>query len=171
MVPLAESISKRYPELRTITGGVDLVSRETLTVVFCASAGVESPVRIAAPPRGKHEVAAVEATLERNRLRENPLESGGVRLFPVGTIFIVLVDALRCQGLSKSRPVDRVTTRMPEQGIQTPSPDSVGDLRNLSFGTSNARPIVPATLVQNRSSLLHGQSLCFVEKNRNWIAF
>src|ERR1700730_2379466 len=106
MVPLAASISNRYPELRITTGGAEAASQDGSSFVFwAASAGVESPVRIAAPPRGKHEVAAVEATPERNRLRENPLESDGVRRFPVGTIFIVLVDAPRCQGQSKSRLV------------------------------------------------------------------
>jgi hypothetical protein len=60
-----------------ISGVGVLASRETRTLVFCAaSAGVESPVKIAAPLRGMHEVAAVEATPERNRRRDNPSESG-----------------------------------------------------------------------------------------------
>jgi hypothetical protein len=67
-----------------ITGGAETASRDTLTVVFwAANAGVELHVRIAAPLRGKHEVIAVEATSERNRLRENPLESGTVCPFPL----------------------------------------------------------------------------------------
>lgn len=89
------------------TGGADTASRDTLMVVFwAASAGVAPPVRFAAPLRGRHEVAAVEATPERNRLRENPLESGGVRIFPAGTIFSLRVDAPGCQRQSKSTPVD-----------------------------------------------------------------
>jgi hypothetical protein len=79
-----------------ITGGGETASRDTLTLVFwAASAGVESPARIAAPLRGKHVVAAVEATPERNRLRENPLESGTVRPFPDCKLSIVVVDATR----------------------------------------------------------------------------
>jgi hypothetical protein len=98
MVPLTESISNRYPELTMITGGAETASRDTLTLVFwAASAGVELHVRIAAPLGGKHEVAAVEATPERNRLRENPLESGTVCPFPICKLSILLVDAPRCQ--------------------------------------------------------------------------
>lgn len=108
MVPLAESISNRYPELTMTTGAADTASRDRLMVVFwAASAGVESPVRIAAPVSGKHEVAAVEATPERNRLRENPLEGGTVCLFPVGTIFKFCSwtrHAVKCA--VKTRPVN-----------------------------------------------------------------
>jgi hypothetical protein len=76
MLPRTESISNRYPGLTMITGAGEAASWETLTLVFwAATADVESPARIAAPLRGKHEVAAVEATPERNRLREIPLES------------------------------------------------------------------------------------------------
>jgi hypothetical protein len=47
-----------------------------VTLVFWAALeDVESPARIAAPLSGRHELAAVEATPERNRLREIPLES------------------------------------------------------------------------------------------------
>src|ERR1700682_444721 len=98
MVPLTESMSNRYPELTMITGGVETASRDTLKLVFCAaSAGAELFVRIAAPLRGKHEVAAVEATRERNRLRENPSESGTVSPFPICKLSILLVDEPRCQ--------------------------------------------------------------------------
>ena len=98
MVPRTESISNRYPELTMITGGAETASRDTLMLVFwAASAGVALPVRIAAPLRGKHEVAAVEATPERNRLRENPLESGTVCPFPICKLSILLVNAPWCQ--------------------------------------------------------------------------
>lgn len=98
MVPLTESISNRYPELTMITGGAEMASRDTLTLVFwAASAGVELHFRIATPLRGKHEVVAVEATPERNRLRENPLESGTVCPFPICKLSILLVNAPRCQ--------------------------------------------------------------------------
>ena len=98
MVPLTESISNRYPELTMITGGAETASRDTLTLVFwAASAGVALHFRIATPLRGKHEVVAVEATPERNRLRENPLESGTVCPFPICKLSILLVNASRCQ--------------------------------------------------------------------------
>ena len=80
-----------------ITGGAETASRDTLTLVFwAASAGAKSPVRIAAPLKGKHEVIAVEATSERNRLRENPLESATVTL-PYCKLLILLADAPQCQ--------------------------------------------------------------------------
>src|SRR5580698_3115548 len=103
MVPFAESISSRYPELTIATGGGGAASRDTLTVVFCAAgAGVESPAKIAAPLRGTHVVAAVEATPERNRLRESSGNSGTVCLFPLSRIFILVVTAPCCQGKRKT---------------------------------------------------------------------
>jgi len=75
-------MSNRYPELTMITGAGEMASRDSRTVVFCPPiAGVALAVRIAAPLRGKQELAAVEATLERNRRRVNPVESGMVCLF------------------------------------------------------------------------------------------
>jgi len=103
MVPPTESISNRYPELTMISGGGVLASRETRTLVFCfASAGVESPARIAAPLRGMHEVAAVEATPERNRRRDNLLESGMVDL-PFCKPLILIVSAPGLSRLKRRR--------------------------------------------------------------------
>src|SRR5580693_6172569 len=80
-----------------ITGGAETASRDTLTLVFWAArAGAKSAARIAAPLRGKHEVTAVEATSERNCLRENPLESGTVAL-SYCKLPILLGDATQCQ--------------------------------------------------------------------------
>jgi hypothetical protein len=97
MLPRAESISNRYPELTMITGGAETASRDMLMLVFwAASVGASSPVRIPAPLKGKQEAIAVEATSERNRLRENRLEPGTITLSYCKHT-ILLADAQQCQ--------------------------------------------------------------------------
>jgi hypothetical protein len=77
-------MSNRYPELTMMTGAGETASRDSRTVVFWAAAvELALPARIAAPLRGRQDVAAVEATPERNCLRESSLESDMVCLFLV----------------------------------------------------------------------------------------
>jgi hypothetical protein len=72
MEPFSASISKRYPGLLTATGGGAEASPDARTWVYCAAqVSVDSVARIAAPVRGRHEVAVVDAMAERNVLRES----------------------------------------------------------------------------------------------------
>ena len=97
MVPRTVSMSKRYPELTTITGAGVTDSWDSRTLVFWAASAGVNPVRIAASLRGKHEVAAVEATPERNRRRDNPLEPGISPTLPICRLSILIVDTPGCQ--------------------------------------------------------------------------
>ena len=90
-------------------------SPDARTWLYCASAGVDSTARIAASVRGRHDAAAVEATAERNCLRDNPLESvildtflpGGFRFWYGFTCSIhlsrtIAADSVTCQGIDLS---------------------------------------------------------------------
>ena len=65
-------MSRRYPRLRTATGGGAAASPDARTWVYCAAqVSVDSVPRIAAPTRGRQEDAVVDAMTESSVLRES----------------------------------------------------------------------------------------------------